>query len=110
MIIGCTTDSFGAVQNELLQLLSWADECAETLNEEERITFLRMQSLIDESQVYDYGGKFRITRRRYCIMHNFERIIEHFLKTLLWNQGLNHDTEKLQNADRIHYSMSFAVL
>ena len=66
LIIGGTTDSFGAAQNELLRLLSWADECAERLNEEERITFLRMQSLIDESQVYDYGGKFRITRRRYC--------------------------------------------
>ena len=31
-------------RNELLRLLSWADECAERLNEEERITYLRMQS------------------------------------------------------------------
>ena len=47
-IIGGTTDGFGAVQNELLQLLSWADKCAERL--------------IDESQVYYCGGKLRITR------------------------------------------------
>ena len=38
-------------------------------------------------------------------MHNFEKIIEHFLKTLLRNQGLNHDAEELQNAYRIHYYM-----
>ena len=105
LIFGGTTDGFGAAQNELLKLLTWADECAGGLTPEEHADYLSVKSLVDDSQIYDYGGKFRVKRRRFCIMHNFERIIEHFLKTLLRNQGLNHDAEELQNAYRVHYYM-----
>ena len=105
LIIGGPIDGFGAAQNELQQLLTRADECVEGLIEEERAAYVRVTSLIDDSQVYEYGGKFRIKRRRFCIMHNFERIINLFLKILLRNQGLNHDAEELQNAHRIHYYM-----
>ena len=105
LIFGGTTDGFGAAQNELLKLLTWADECAGGLTKEEHADYLSVKSLVDDSQIYDYGGKFRVKRRRFCIMHNFERIIEQFLKTLLRSQGLNHDAEELQNAYRVHYYM-----
>ena len=61
--------------------------------------------LIHDSQVNEYGAKFRLKRRRFCIMHNFEWIIEHSLKTFLRIQGLDHDAEESQNAYRIHCYM-----
>lgn len=101
-IMGITTDAFGAAVEEAVLVLRHIDSRAEKLTITQQ-NLLHRPSLVIPGQVYKYGGRFRESCVRTCVMHNFERILASMINILMGNQGLSYDMTTSQNLFRLNY-------